>query len=62
MDTLYMYTLHQGDTRVGLELGADLELLAARAKMSAKAFGAETTYRLWQCTRLDKLPEGSKHE
>ncbi len=60
MDTLYLFTLHQDDKRIGLELGANLELLTARAKMSAKAFGAETKFRLWQCTELDKLPEGTK--
>ncbi len=60
MGTLYMFTLHRGDTRIGLELGFDLELLTARAKTSAKAFGDETTYRLWQCTELDKLPKGNK--
>jgi hypothetical protein len=52
-EVLFMSTIYAKDgSRVGLEVGPELVLIAERAPVTAKAFGKGSTFKLWECTEV----------
>jgi hypothetical protein len=52
-EVLFMATIYDKDGhRIGMEIGAELALIAERAPVTAKAFGKGSTFKLWECKEV----------
>jgi hypothetical protein len=50
---LFMSTIHRPDDGlVGFEVGPELAKIAERAPVTAKGFGKEYTFKLWECKEI----------